>query len=68
DKGRGRPIKSWELIPPSEGWMCESDNAEVNGINDEEVEKIEGANGIEEEGRREEEVDEEEDDPEEDDS
>ncbi|MED6206488.1 hypothetical protein PIB30_027145 [Stylosanthes scabra] len=44
---------------------CEDDDVEVNGVNNEEVEKDEGANGIEEEGKKEEEVEEEKEDPEE---
>ncbi|MED6111253.1 hypothetical protein PIB30_050861 [Stylosanthes scabra] len=63
DLGRGRPVKSWELIPPSEGWMCKGDDVEVKGVNKEEVEKNEDANGIEEGGRKEEGVEEEEEDP-----
>ncbi|MED6196760.1 hypothetical protein PIB30_050416 [Stylosanthes scabra] len=28
----GRPIKSWELISPSEGWKCEGDDVENKGV------------------------------------
>ncbi|MED6127622.1 hypothetical protein PIB30_089802 [Stylosanthes scabra] len=60
----GRPIRSWELIPPSEGWMCEGDEVEDKG---EEVEKKRNTTEAIEGGERKEGEDEkEEEDPEED--
>ncbi|MED6139877.1 hypothetical protein PIB30_088056 [Stylosanthes scabra] len=48
DREVGRPVKSWKLIPPSEGWMCEGNDVEEKRVSEEEVEKNEDANGIEE--------------------
>ncbi|MED6138734.1 hypothetical protein PIB30_077247 [Stylosanthes scabra] len=56
-----RPLKSWELIPPSECWMCGGDKVEGKKASESVSARIE------EEGKNEEEVEEEEEkDPEED--
>ncbi|MED6184290.1 hypothetical protein PIB30_046017 [Stylosanthes scabra] len=38
--------QSWELIPSSEGWMCEGDDVETKGVDDEPNERNEGATGL----------------------
>ncbi|MED6184807.1 hypothetical protein PIB30_051021 [Stylosanthes scabra] len=46
----GRPIKSWELIPPSDGWMWEGDDVQDKRLEkEEEVEKNGDAFGVGEE-------------------
>ncbi|MED6212974.1 hypothetical protein PIB30_088749 [Stylosanthes scabra] len=59
-----RPLKSWELIPPSEGWMCEVDEAEGKEVSGGISARVDEAKGIEEEDKKDEEGKEE--DPEED--
>ncbi|MED6225756.1 hypothetical protein PIB30_096804 [Stylosanthes scabra] len=58
----GRLLKSWELVPPSEGWMCEGDEVgdkeAIEGI----PARVDDVKEIEVEGKDEEE-EEEEDDP-----
>ncbi|MED6126841.1 hypothetical protein PIB30_082395, partial [Stylosanthes scabra] len=55
-----RPPKSWELIPPSEGWMCEGDEEEKeNGGMEPSVEKEEASEKDKEEEDPEEEEEEE---------
>ncbi|MED6138021.1 hypothetical protein PIB30_070434 [Stylosanthes scabra] len=58
-----RPLKSWELIPPSKGWMCEGDDVEGKKASAEVPERVGDTKGIEEGGKKEEEVEK---DPEED--
>ncbi|MED6188814.1 hypothetical protein PIB30_089480 [Stylosanthes scabra] len=62
-----RPLKSWELIPPSEGWMCDGDEVEGKGVTGGVPARVDEAKGIEQEDEKEEEDEgEEEEDPEED--
>ncbi|MED6136468.1 hypothetical protein PIB30_056370 [Stylosanthes scabra] len=64
-----RQLKSWELILPSEGWMCDGDNIEGGKASEELPDKVDVAKGIEKEDKNEEEEEgggEEEEDPEED--
>ncbi|MED6188226.1 hypothetical protein PIB30_084059, partial [Stylosanthes scabra] len=56
-----RMLRSWELIPPSESWMCEGDDKKVIGEMEPFVKKEESS----EEDPKEEEDSEEEEDPEE---
>ncbi|MED6126964.1 hypothetical protein PIB30_083572 [Stylosanthes scabra] len=58
-----RPPKSWKLIPPSEGWMCEGDEEEkeIGGMKP----SIEKKGVSKEEGEEEEDLEEDEEDPEE---
>ncbi|MED6139079.1 hypothetical protein PIB30_080507 [Stylosanthes scabra] len=53
-----RQLKSWELIPPSEGWMYDGGDIEGKKVSEKVLEKVDDAKGIEEE--------EEEEDPEDD--
>ncbi|MED6193394.1 hypothetical protein PIB30_018923 [Stylosanthes scabra] len=52
----GRPIKSWEFIPSSEGCMCEGDDVEDKGVEEgDEVEKNGDVIGVGGEGNKSEE-------------
>ncbi|MED6160117.1 hypothetical protein PIB30_048367 [Stylosanthes scabra] len=55
------PFKSWELIPPSEGWMCDSDEVEVKGVSGGIPVRVDEAKWIEEEDKNEEEEEKEDD-------
>ncbi|MED6214663.1 hypothetical protein PIB30_105452, partial [Stylosanthes scabra] len=60
-----RGLKSWELIPPSEGLMCDGNEVVGNGVSGGIPAQVDESKGIEEEDKKEEEEEEEE-DPEED--
>ncbi|MED6147008.1 hypothetical protein PIB30_040044 [Stylosanthes scabra] len=64
DQGLGRPLKSWELIPPFEGWICEGDEIEKEVVKGDVSMKMEGAKVNEKEEEKK--VEEEEEDLEED--
>ncbi|MED6141920.1 hypothetical protein PIB30_108233 [Stylosanthes scabra] len=53
-----RPLKSWELIPSSEGWMCNGDEVEGKGVSGGIPARTDEATGIEEEDKKEEEEEE----------
>ncbi|MED6212195.1 hypothetical protein PIB30_080880 [Stylosanthes scabra] len=55
-----RPLKIWELIPPSEGWMCDGDEVEGKGVSGGIPARVDEAKGIGEEDKNEEEEEEEE--------
>ncbi|MED6200138.1 hypothetical protein PIB30_082278 [Stylosanthes scabra] len=61
-----RPLKSWELIPPSEGWMCDGDEVEGKEVSGGISARVDEAKGILEEDKNEEEEEEEEENLEED--
>ncbi|MED6178500.1 hypothetical protein PIB30_108179, partial [Stylosanthes scabra] len=42
-----RQLNSWELIPPSEGWMCEGNDVEGKRASEEVPERVDDAKGIE---------------------
>ncbi|MED6137854.1 hypothetical protein PIB30_068898 [Stylosanthes scabra] len=60
-----RPLKSWEPIPQSEGWMCEGNDVEGKRVSEGVPEGEDEAKEIEGEGRNEVEEEEEEEDSEE---
>ncbi|MED6161528.1 hypothetical protein PIB30_061599 [Stylosanthes scabra] len=60
-----RPLKSWELIMPSEGWMCKGDDVEGKRVSEGVPKGEDEAKEIEGEGRNEVEEEEEKEDSEE---
>ncbi|MED6210428.1 hypothetical protein PIB30_064092 [Stylosanthes scabra] len=58
-----RPLKSWELKPPSEGWMCDGDEVEGKGVSGGISARVDEAKGIEEDDKKEEEEEDPEEDP-----
>ncbi|MED6136708.1 hypothetical protein PIB30_058263 [Stylosanthes scabra] len=42
-----RQLKSWELIPPSAGWMCEGDEVEGKKASDVVPKRVDNGEGIE---------------------
>ncbi|MED6140846.1 hypothetical protein PIB30_097390 [Stylosanthes scabra] len=56
-EGEG-PLKSWEHIPPSEGWMCDGDEVEGKEVSGGISARVDEAKGIEEENKNEEEEEE----------
>ncbi|MED6124219.1 hypothetical protein PIB30_057021 [Stylosanthes scabra] len=54
----GRLLKSWELVPPSEGWMCEGDEVGDKEAIEDIPARVDYVKGIEVEGKDEEEEEE----------
>ncbi|MED6222698.1 hypothetical protein PIB30_066870 [Stylosanthes scabra] len=47
-----RPLRSWEIIPPSEGWMCDGDEVAGKEISGDVSSRVDESKGIEEEAKK----------------